>query len=102
MTGREGFGIALTGSTGLRNEWMFSKDTYAFLGTRATQVTDVPGFVPLTAGPAPKSAHRSRSRARHLDRGAWHLRPRTRGRHAPRRDRDRGANSLGGKPTLFA
>ncbi|HET6193268.1 MAG TPA: hypothetical protein VFE59_40410 [Trebonia sp.] len=34
MTGREGLGIALAGSTDLRNEWIFSKDTYAFLGTR--------------------------------------------------------------------
>jgi hypothetical protein len=33
MTGREGFGIALAGSTDLRNEWIFSKDTCAFLGT---------------------------------------------------------------------
>jgi hypothetical protein len=45
MAGRAGFGIALADSGGLQNEWIFSKDTYAFLGTRATQVTNAPGFV---------------------------------------------------------
>ncbi len=50
MTGRAGFGIALTDSTGLRNEWIFSKDTYTFLGTQTTQVTDAPGFVTTDGG----------------------------------------------------
>jgi hypothetical protein len=50
MTGRAGFGIARTDSTGLRNEWIFSKDTYAFLGTRATQVTNAPGFTATDGG----------------------------------------------------
>lgn len=44
MTGRAGFGIALADSDGLQNEWIFGRDTYAFLGTRATQVTNAPGF----------------------------------------------------------
>ena len=50
MTGRAGFGIALTDSTGLQSEWIFSKDTYAFLGTRATQVTNAPGFTATDGG----------------------------------------------------
>jgi RNA polymerase sigma-70 factor (ECF subfamily) len=45
MTGRAGFGIALADESGLQNEWIFSKDTYTFLGTRATQVTKAPGFI---------------------------------------------------------
>jgi hypothetical protein len=50
MTGRAGFGIALTDPAGLQYEWIFSKDTYAFLGTRATQVTNSPGFVATDGG----------------------------------------------------
>jgi hypothetical protein len=50
MTGRPGFGIALTDSTGLQNEFIFSKATYRFLGERATQVTNAPGFVATDGG----------------------------------------------------
>jgi hypothetical protein len=105
MTGRTGFGIALTDSTGLQNEWIFSKDTYRFLGERATQVTDAPGFVATDGGagttlgtsfPGPKP-------------GTWIVRP---GTFVPGPKAGtvlaetaivaRGAaSSLGGKPTLF-
>ena len=105
MTGRTGFGIALTDSTGLQNEWIFSKATYRFLGERATQVTDAPGFVATDGGagttlgtsfPGPKP-------------GTWIVRP---GTFVPGPTAGtvlaetaivaRGAaSSLGGKPTLF-
>jgi hypothetical protein len=105
MTGRTGFGIALTDSTGLQNEWIFSKATYRFLGERATQVTDAPGFVATDGGagttlgtsfPGPKP-------------GTWIVRP---GTFVPGPKAGsvlaetaivaRGvASSLGGKPTLF-
>jgi RNA polymerase sigma factor (sigma-70 family) len=105
MTGRAGFGIALADSGGLQNEWIFSKDTYTFLGTRATQVTNAPGFVATSGevgakvgtwfpGPEP---------------GTWVVEP---GTFVPGPKAGtllaetaivaRGtANALGGKPTLF-
>jgi RNA polymerase sigma-70 factor (ECF subfamily) len=105
MTGRAGFGIALADSAGLQNEWIFSKDTYTFLGMRATQVTNAPGFVATDGrggakvgtwfpGPEP---------------GTWVVEP---GTFVPGPKAGtllaetaimaRGAaNSLGGKPTLF-
>jgi hypothetical protein len=105
MTGRAGFGIALTDPAGLRNEWIFSKATYRFLGERATQVTDAPGFVATDGGagtkvgtsfPGPKP-------------GTWIVPP---GTFVPGPKAGtllaetaivaRGAaSSLGGKPTLF-
>jgi hypothetical protein len=105
MTGRAGFGIALTDPAGLQNEWIFSKATYRFLGERATQVTDAPGFVATDGGagtkvgtsfPGPKP-------------GTWIVPP---GTFVPGPKAGtllaetaivaRGAaSSLGGKPTLF-
>jgi RNA polymerase sigma-70 factor (ECF subfamily) len=106
MTGRAGFGIALTDAAGLQCEWIFSKDTYTFLGTRATQVTNAPGFVATDGeagskvgtwfpGPEP---------------GTWVVEP---GTFVPGPKAGtllaetaivaRGAaDSLGGEPTLFA
>ena len=54
MRGRAGFGIALADSTGLQTELIFSKDTYMFLGTRAAQVTNAPGFVATDGGVSTK------------------------------------------------
>jgi hypothetical protein len=106
LTGRAGFGIALTDSTGLRNEWIFSKDTYAFLGARATQVTNAPGFV-ATDGEAGTKVGTSFPGP---EPGTWVVEP---GTFVPGPTTGtllaetaivaRGAaNSLGGKPTLFA
>jgi RNA polymerase sigma factor (sigma-70 family) len=106
MTGRAGFGIALTDSAGLRNEWIFGKDTYTFLGTRTTQVTNAPCFVATDGGggskvgtwfPGPEP-------------GTWVVEPGTLvpGPKAGTLLAEttivaRGAaNSLGGQPTLFA
>jgi RNA polymerase sigma factor (sigma-70 family) len=106
MTGRAGFGIALTDPAGLQNEWIFSKDTYTFLGTRATQVTNAPGFV-ATNGEAGTKVGTSFPGP---EPGTWVVEP---GTFVPGPKADtllaetaivaRGAaNSLGGKPTLFA
>jgi hypothetical protein len=105
MTGRTGFGIALTDSTGLQNEWIFSKATYEFLGERATQVTNAPGFVATDGGVGTK-AGTSFPGAKP---GTWILPP---GTYVPGPKTGtllaetaivaRGAaGSLGGKPTLF-
>jgi RNA polymerase sigma factor (sigma-70 family) len=106
MTGRAGFGIALADSTGLRNEWIFSSDTYAFLGTRATQVTNAPGFI-ATDGEAGTLVGTSFPGD---EPGTWVVEP---GTFIPGPEAGtllaetaivaRGAaNSPGGKPTLFA
>ncbi len=106
MTGRAGFGIALTDSTGLRNEWIFSKDTYTFLGTRTTQVTDAPGFVATDGGVGTKIGTSFPG----PEPGTWIVEP---GTFVPGPEAGtllaetaivaRGAaNSLGGKPALFA
>jgi RNA polymerase sigma-70 factor (ECF subfamily) len=105
MTGHAGFGIALTDSTGLRNEWIFSKDTYTFLGTRATQVTDAPGFVATDGGVGTKIGTSFPG----PEPGTWIVEPGTfvSGPTAGTLLAEtaivaRGAaNSLGGKPTLF-
>jgi hypothetical protein len=105
MTGRPGFGIALTDSTGLQNEWIFSKATYEFLGERATQVTNAPGFVATDGGVGTKAGTSFPGPTP----GSWILRP---GTFVPGPKAGtllaetaivaRGeANSLGGKPTLF-
>jgi len=106
MTGRAGFGIALTDSTGLQNEWIFSRDTYTFLGTRATQVTNAPGFVATDGGVGSKIGTWFPDR----EPGTWIVEP---GTFVPGPKAGtilaetvivaRGAaDSLGGKPTLFA
>ena len=105
MTGRPGFGIALTDSTGLQNEWIFSKATYEFLGERATQVTNAPGFVATDGGVGTKAGTSFPGPTP----GSWILRPDTfvPGPKAGTLLAEtaivaRGAaNSLGGKPTLF-
>ena len=92
MTGRAGFGIALTDSAGLQNEWILGKDTYTF--PRHAEHAGHGGTRLRCHRRRGRHQNRHivpRPRARHLDRGARHLRPRTQGRHAPRRDRDRGA-----------
>jgi RNA polymerase sigma factor (sigma-70 family) len=105
MTGRAGFGIALTDSTGLRVEWIFSKDTYTFLGTRATQFTDAPGFVATDGG----GGTRIGTSFPGPEPGTWIVAP---GTFVPGPKAGtllaetaivaRGAaNSPGGKPTLF-
>ena len=105
MTGRAGFGIALTDAAGLQCEWIFSKDTYTFLGTRATQVTNL-ASLPLMARPAAKSAHGFPG----PEPGTWIVEP---GTFVPGPKAGtllaetaivaRGAaDSLGGEPTLFA
>jgi RNA polymerase sigma factor (sigma-70 family) len=106
MTGRAGFGIALTDSTGLQDEWIFSKDTYTFLGTRATQVTNAPGFVATDGGVGTKVGTSFPG----PEPGTWVVEP---GTFLPGPKAGtllaetaivtRGAaNSLGGKPALFA
>jgi hypothetical protein len=105
MTGRTGFGIALTDSTGLQNEWIFSKAAYEFLGERATQVTNAPGFVATNGGAGTKIGTSFPG----LKPGSWIVRP---GTFVPGPKAGsllaetaivaRGAaNSLGGKPALF-
>lgn len=105
MTGRAGFGIALTDSTGLRNEWIFSKHTYTFLGTRATQVTNAPGFV-ATNGEAGTKAGTSfpgpEPRSWVVEPGTFVPGPKAGTLLAETAIVARGAaNSLGGKPALF-
>lgn len=106
MAGRAGFGIALTDSTGLRNEWIFGKDTYTFLGTRATQVTDAPGFVATDGGDGTKigtSFPGSEPGTWVVEPGIFVPGPRAGTLLAETAIVARGvANSLGGKPTLFA
>lgn len=105
MTGRAGFGIALTDSTGLQNQWIFGKDTYAFLGTRATQVTNAPGFVATDGGAGAKAGTWFPG----PEPGTWVVEP---GTFVPGPKAGtllaetaivaRGAaNSLGGEPALF-
>ena len=106
MTGRAGFGIALTDSAGLQNEWIFSKDTYTFLGTRATQVRNAPGFTATNGGVGTKIGTSFPG----PEPGTWIVEP---GIFVPGPKAGtllaetaivaRGAaNSLGGKPTMFA
>jgi RNA polymerase sigma factor (sigma-70 family) len=106
MRGRAGFGIALTDSTGLQNEWIFSQDTYTFLGTRATQVTNAPGFVATDGGVGSKIGTCFPGR----EPGTWIVEP---GTFVPGPKAGtvlaetvivaRGvADSLGGMPALFA
>jgi hypothetical protein len=105
MTGRAGFGIALTDSTGLQDEWIFSKDTYTFLGTRVTQVTNAPGFIATDGGVGTKVGTSFPG----PEPGTWVVEP---GTFVPGPKVGtllaetaivaRGAaNSLGGKPALF-
>ena len=106
MTGRAGFGIALTDPAGLQNEWIFSKDTYTFLGTRATQATNASGFV-ATDGEA---GNKVGTWFPGHEPGTWVVEP---GTFVPGPKAGtllaetaivaRGAaNSLGGEPALFA
>jgi hypothetical protein len=106
MTGRAGFGIALTDSTGLQNEWIFSKAAYEFLGERATQVTNAPGFVATDGGAGTKIGTSFPG----AEPGTWIVKP---GTFVPGPKAGtllaetaivaRGAaDSLGGKPTLFS
>lgn len=105
MTGRAGFGIALTDSVGLQNEWIFGKDTYTFLGTRSTQFTDAPGFVATDGGVGTKigtSFPGPEPGTWIVEPGTFVLGPKAGTLLAETVIVARGAaNSLGGKPTLF-
>ena len=106
MRGRAGFAIALADSTGLQTELIFSKDTYMFLGTRAVQVTNAPGFVATDGGVGTKIGTSFPG----AEPGTWVVEP---GTFVPGPTAGtllaetaivaRGAaTSLGGKPALFA
>ena len=106
MTGRAGFGIALTDFAGLQNEWILGKDTYTFprhaehAGHGGTRLR-----CHRRRGSAPKSAHRSPAPSQAP--GSWSPGTFVPGPKAGTLLAEtvivaRGAaSSLGGKPTLF-